>query len=115
MVEWFEGPWFISSEESLEKRSRLDRGEILIHKSGNLLLNCPACNALQFSTVGVENDTQYPSLLGVVQCGNGGCLRCKALFTVRAGKTVKVDNLPTKKKVDWSHIKGIKNPPKIEG
>jgi len=113
MKEVFQGPWFISERTSLEQQSGLSRGEIMKHTSGNLILNCPACNAMQFVTVTLEGDP--PTLRGEVLCGAGRCQRCALRFSIRSGQTIVIKNEPpAKKKIEWSHISGTKKPPKIE-
>lgn len=110
----FEGPWHICKEDSLEEKPILKQGEILVHKSGNTLINCPKCNAMQFTAVKVEGDSSAPTLRGTIVCGAGHCTRCAFVFTVRAGRTEAVTGPPPPKKmIDWSKIPGTKRLPRL--
>ena len=88
---WYPGPWTIIAEDSLEKKARIKPGDIMKHRSGNVLLNCPACNSLQFTKVQTIGTAELPSLTGPVLCGAGFCKRCAITFTVIDGKTVAVE------------------------
>jgi len=84
--EWFPGPWRIIEETSLNGRPRLAPGEVMHHRSGAVLLNCPACNAMQIGK-GVEGAADAPTLTAPVHCGKGFCHRCGIWFTVTGGAT----------------------------
>jgi len=109
--DWFPGPWVVCEGDTLETKPSLRKGEVMKHKSGNTMLNCPACGALQFTAKQVEGDDDSPTLRGVVVCGNGGCVKCKASFTSTAGRTVESEQPPKSKGIDWSKVKGVKPPP----
>ncbi len=86
-MDTFDGPWVVLATHSLKGRPRLNRGEIMVHESGNLILNCPACNAMQFTIAKLHNPGAAPSLSKPVLCGAGTCKRCAVLFTIENGVT----------------------------
>ena len=115
-IGWYPGPWHVCEEDSLEKRPRLSQGEMLIHKNGSILLNCPACNALQFARVEVIGDKKKPTIRGVVHCGAGHCKRCGVWFSVSGGRTTQ-ETEPVKKSVVIStklKVAGVKRPSIID-
>jgi uncharacterized protein YbaR (Trm112 family) len=85
---WYEGPWKVIPETSMTQRARLKPGEIMKHKSGTVLLNCPACNSLQFAKASVISSDILPSLDRAIQCGSGFCKRCGVWFRIIDGKTI---------------------------
>lgn len=113
---WYPGPWHVCNENSLENRPRLTKGEILVHKNGSVLLNCPACNALQFARLDVIGDDEKPTIRGAVHCGAGYCKKCGVWFTVSGGQTREATE-PVSKTVPIS-VKlvkaGVKPPPMIK-
>lgn len=124
MSGWFDGPWTVIDSHSLEANPRVQLGEIMVHTSGNLLLNCPKCHALQFSPLEVVGDKKTPTLRGVVTCGSGYCRRCGELdeqrrfvptrFTVVAGRTKRAEEQPVREQQPppWAGMPGVKRPPK---
>lgn len=84
----FDGPWHVIAADSLI--TRLAPGEIMRHKSGVLVLPCPACGVLQFAAHTVEGDP--PSISGAVRCAAAKCpaRRCACRWTIIAGQTVSV-------------------------
>jgi hypothetical protein len=85
------GPWEVLPGDSLQRHPRLRRGQILKHWSNNTILNCPACNAMQYAAVQVIGTQDRPTLSGDVTCGAGHCKRCAITFTVVDGRTVVKD------------------------
>jgi hypothetical protein len=85
----FGGPWRVIDANSLMRR--LSPGEIMQHKSGVLVLSCPACGVLQFAACTVEGDP--PSISGTVRCAAAQCpgRRCACRWTIIAGRTVAED------------------------
>jgi hypothetical protein len=83
---WFAGPWAVlTGVDSLEVKPRLSPGEVMRHKSGNVVLTCPACHALQFGTAKITGTDERPSLDRPLHCGSGHCRRCGVWFTLRDG------------------------------
>lgn len=115
----FEGPWKIINKDSLGKRFP-KRGEIIKHKSGAIILNCPKCNAMQFTHSPVSGTNEIPTLSKPIQCGAGNCDRCGVWFQITAGKTL-VSKEPVKherpipsKLVDAGVKKAPKLPPELQ-
>ena len=112
---WFLGPWNVCKEDTLEQKPRIRKGEILRHKNGSVILNCPACGATQFARVGVSGADDNPTLDGPVHCGAGHCKRCGVWFTVVGGRTKETEPRPHKRLDIPEPLKraGVKPPPKI--
>ena len=88
---WYQGPWKVIAETSMAEKARLLPGEIMKHGSGTILLNCPACNSVQFAKATVIGSDILPSLDKAIQCGSGFCRRCGVWFRIIDGKTVEQD------------------------
>ena len=84
---WFQGPWRVVSNEVLETQPKLAPGQILRHRSGAVVLNCPACNAMQFAHSPLVGPDDAPTLTKPVHCGAGLCRGCAVWFAVRNGHT----------------------------
>lgn len=82
------GPWTIVDATTLAQRPRLAPGQLLRHRSGNVVLNCPACNATQFVVAQLAGPSDAPTLSCDVTCGAGYCKRCALRFTIVGGRTV---------------------------
>lgn len=93
--EWFRGPWRVIPETSLGDRTRLAPGEIMRHHTGQVVINCPACNAMQIGS-GVKGDPQAPTLAAPVHCGKGFCHRCGVWFTIVGGRTEEAKKPPVR-------------------
>jgi hypothetical protein len=124
MADWFEGPWKVIPDTSLESHPRIAKGEILVHQSGHIVLACPKCGSMQFAPGTVEGPAESPTLKTPVVCGAGFCMRCgekeesgfvSTCFTVLRGRTMKATRYaqkpPTK---NLPQYRGLKPPPKIE-
>jgi len=85
--QWFQGPWRVVDRDVLSTRPKLRPGEIIAHRSGAIVLNCPACNAMQFAHSPLEGDRNSPTLGKPVHCGAGKCKACAVWFGVRSGTT----------------------------
>jgi hypothetical protein len=85
---YFEGPWRILKRNSLEQGVTTKPGEILLHRSKAIILNCPVCNAMQFTAAKNIGSREKPTLSKPVHCGAGHCRRCGVWFSVTNGKTV---------------------------
>jgi len=72
---------------------RLPPGKILAHHSGNFILNCPACGAMQFTTGKLSGAPSHPTIDRVVHCGAGICKRCGVYFRIEGG-AAKPDTAP---------------------
>ena len=117
MPEWFSGPYFvIAGVDTLGKRPRLGRGEIIAHKSGAVILRCPACAAVQFARADVLNDPHTPTLDRPIQCGSGHCKKCGVWFTIRNGEAKKVDEptRPTRTLPKKLADAGVAAPPRLK-
>jgi len=67
---------------------RLPKGKILVHSSGNFILRCPACGAMQFTTGKLSGTPDHPTIDRAVHCGAGICKRCGVWFRVQGGVAV---------------------------
>lgn len=124
-MSWYEGPWRVIPERSLEEKPRLKPGEILQHQSGSVILCCPRCGAMQFAQGPVDGSPEKPTVKTPVVCGSGYCQRCgetepsgrfvPTCFAIIQGKAVKAERYQTKSKIAIPNIKGVKPPPKIGG
>ena len=87
MSDWYDGPFkVVPGVEELGKMPHIRQGDILIHKSGAVILRCPACNAMQFGRAKVLNSPETPTLDQPLQCGSGHCKKCGVWFSIRNGK-----------------------------
>lgn len=88
-MSFFSGPWRIIPERGFsDLKKRLEPGEIIHHSSGNFILCCPFCNALQFSVNKNTGTTDKPNFDKPVLCGAGQCKKCAKVFSVQDGETV---------------------------
>jgi len=85
--QWYQGPWRIIKADTVASRVRLQPGEIMPHRSGALILNCPACNTMQVAHAQIQGSPEAPTLSAPVHCGKGYCQRCGVWFTVIGGCT----------------------------
>lgn len=115
---YFEKPWIILERSSLEKGVTTKPGEILLHKSKMVILNCPECNAMQFTAAKNIGTVERPTLSKPIQCGAGHCRRCGIWFSVVNGETVIHDDDPRDKPASFLPRKlrkaGVRPPPKLE-
>lgn len=116
---YFQKPWHVVSRDSLEKGVATKPGEILMHKSGAVVLNCPECRAMQFTHAKNVGTPEIPTLSKPILCGAGHCRRCGIWFSVINGETVVHDGDPRGEKPKMMlSIKlkkaGVKSPPKLE-
>lgn len=107
---WTERTYHVVPDETLARQ--LKAGEILRHRSGVLLLKCPACNALQFVVAKVEGPDQAPTVDKPVTCGNGVCLKCAVTFRIRSGHVVEAPAPETKQATIPDHLRraGVRFP-----
>ena len=90
MRELFHGPWkVLGGVDKLTKR--LLPGEIIKHKNGALIFNCPKCNAVQFTRARMSGNDDAPTIDEPIQCGSGYCDKCGIWFQVVNGTTRLVD------------------------
>lgn len=93
---------------------RLPPGKILVHHSGNFILNCPACGAMQFTTGKLSGPPSHPTIDRAVHCGSGICKRCGVWFRV-VGGVARPDLSPQKAKEaeipDKLKKAGVRRPP----
>lgn len=68
-----------------ETGGRVVGGDIIVHRTGAILLNCPACGRMQFTTHALEGSDAAPDIIGPVQCGSGHCTRCGVWFQIVTG------------------------------
>lgn len=115
-AEWYPGPWRVTAEDALTQRVRLQPGDLMRHRTGAVILNCPACNAMQVGRVDVTGPADAPSLSAPVHCGKGFCSRCGVWFTVVAGRTREAEQpavRPTRIP-DKLRAAGVTHPPSLE-
>lgn len=87
MSGWYDGPFkVVEGIDTLGKMPHIGRGDIIAHKSGAVVLRCPACNAMQFGRAAVLNSKEAPTLDRPLQCGSGHCKKCGVWFTIRNGE-----------------------------
>lgn len=99
MAEWYEGPFkVIPNVDSLGKRPRPGRGDIIAHASGAVVLRCPKCGAMQFTRANILNSPETPTLDRPVQCGSGHCKKCGIWFTIRNGSAALSEEPPKTKR-----------------
>lgn len=110
---WTERTYHVVPDETLARQLRA--GEILRHRSGVLLLKCPACNALQFVVAKVEGPDQAPTVDKPVTCGNGVCLKCAVTYRIRSGKVVEAQAPEPKQATIPDHLRraGVRSPPLV--
>ena len=83
---WYGGGWqILPGVESLESHPHLRPGEIVRHRTGAIILTCPACHAMQFALAKVSGTDERPTLDRPVHCGAGHCRRCGIWFTITDG------------------------------
>lgn len=90
-------------------------GEIIIHKTGNLLLNCPKCGKVQFATAQLEGSDEAPDIMTPIQCGSGYCHRCGVWFRIVTGQPEIIEDPPERESTnipDELRNAGVKSPPK---
>lgn len=114
--EWFQGPWRVVAEDSLASRTKLAPGEIMRHHTGALILNCPACNAMQVGRADLAGPPDAPTLSAPVHCGKGFCQRCGVWFTVVGGRTREAEQPPVRATRVPDHLRraGVRPPPSLE-
>jgi uncharacterized protein YbaR (Trm112 family) len=92
------------------------QGEIIVHRTGNLLLTCPVCKRLQFAAVRLTGSDIAPDT-DPIQCGSGGCKRCAQWFRIVTGEAVLLDGPPERKQPEIPERlqkAGVTPPPKLE-
>ena len=90
MRELFTGPWKVLT--GVDKlTNRLLPGEIIKHKNGALILNCPKCNSVQFTRARMSGTDETPTIEEPIQCGGGYCDKCGIWFQVKNGRTLPVE------------------------
>lgn len=92
MGDWYNGQYRVVQGIDELGRTQLGRGDIIVHKSGMLILRCPACNAMQFGQASVLNSPDAPTLSKPLQCGSGHCKRCGVWFSIRNGKASEAES-----------------------
>ena len=98
MGDWYDGPFrVVPGVEELGRMPHIGQGDILKHKSGAVVLRCPACNAMQFARAKVMNSDETPTLDQPIQCGAGHCKKCGVWFTVKNGRAQKAEKPKPKK------------------
>lgn len=93
---------------------KVSPGEIIIHRSGNLLLNCPKCGKIQFTANRLEGSDEAPDVVQPIQCGGGYCKRCGVWFRIITGQA-EIVAAPEKSAVaipDRLQSAGVTPPPK---
>ncbi len=92
---------------------RVARGDIIVHRSGNLLLNCPACGKVQFTAARLEGSDEAPDIMQPIQCGAGYCHRCGVWFRIVTGKPEIVEAPPRKRAAIPEALRraGVTEPP----
>ncbi len=116
MKELFTGRWRVIDKSTLGERPRPAPGEIIKHRSGAVVLCCPACGAMQFAHAPVVGDDMSPTIAKPIQCGSGNCKQCGIWFSIDAGQTAL--NEPPKKRpqraIPERLVKaGVKEAPKL--
>ena len=89
-------------------------GEIIVHKTGNLLLNCPKCGKIQFAAAKLEGSDEAPNIMAPIQCGSGYCQRCGVWFRIVTGKPEILEAPPGREPLDIPKEllqAGVKRPP----
>jgi hypothetical protein len=117
MKELFEGPWRVVDKSTLGDRPRPAPGEIIKHRSGAVVLCCPACGAMQFAHAPVVGNDARPTITKPIQCGSGNCKQCGIWFSIDAGHTVLMNAPPPKRPpraIPERLVKaGVKEAPKL--
>ena len=111
----YEGPWKVQDQTDAPLHQKLLPGVIVKHRSGALLLNCPACNSMQFTCDQLKGTDDKPTLDGPIHCGAGFCKRCGVWFAIKNGKSF-VAKAPVRDNVlipDKLKNAGVKRPPKL--
>lgn len=86
----FPGPWKVLG--GIDRlTTRLNPGEIIKHKNGAIILNCPACNSVQFARSRMSGSDDAPTIDEPIQCGSGYCDKCGIWFQVKNGQTLPVE------------------------
>jgi len=89
MSEWYDGPYkVLDGVDQMARRPRPGRGDIIAHRSGALVLRCPACNALQFTRGTVFNAKESPTIDRPIHCGSGHCQKCGVWFSIKNGRAL---------------------------
>ncbi len=117
MTEWYSGPYAVMKDiDSLAKKPRPGRGDIIAHASGAVVLRCPKCAAIQFARANILNSPKTPTLDRPIQCGSGHCKRCGVWFTIRNGvaEEAKAPERPKRTLPESLVNAGVKPPPKLD-
>ncbi len=109
-----DGPWKVIDKDDAGSGLPV-RGEIVRHRSGAVVLRCPACNSIQFAHSPITGPDDAPTLLKPIQCGAGNCKRCGVWFSVDAGKTVITEAPETPVRPIPAKLRrgGVKEAPKL--
>jgi hypothetical protein len=85
----YAGPWRRLPGDRLEQHPRLALGDLLVLRSGAVMLRCPACGTLQFIVATCTGDPEQPSLDSATTCAARDCRtkRCACRWTVVNGVT----------------------------
>lgn len=84
---WFGGPYeVVHGVDGLAAKTRLQRGELLRHRAGCVVLRCPQCNALGFAAGEIQGPRDAPTVDRLIHCG---CESCDAKYRIRSGKAVR--------------------------
>jgi len=102
-MEWYDGNYAVLPDvNELSQRPHIGRGDIVKHKSGAIILRCPACGAVQFARAQILNSDKAPTLSQPVHCGSGHCQKCAIWFTIKNGRAEKTKE-PKPAKVELSN------------
>jgi len=97
-----------------ETGGKVAPGEIIVHRTGTLLLNCPKCGKVQFVAAKLEGSDQAPDIMKPIQCGAGYCNRCGVWFKIVTGRPIIVEEVPVVKQAEIPDVlkrAGVKRPP----
>jgi len=88
---FYDAPYKLLPKEidSIRKRVTPYIGEVLRHRSGLLVLHCPACRSVNMAATDLSGTEAAPTT-GLIHCGAGGCKKCGVWFRLIDGLAVLV-------------------------